>query len=256
MRTLHSFLHRVWGFLRGIPKKCYRTCAIITAGTIILSMVAFHSGSFAAAGKNKAITTGIAEADTSLEDGLEEESVTEAKAQVLIETPQDEETGSNTAAPQAAQVVPRSAADVVTQTAEEAAKSRKVIPLNGDDYENLLKIVEAEATGSDIKGKILVADVIINRVNHPRFPDTVTEVVFQKNGRTAQFSPTIDGRLAKVTVTESTIEAVNRALEGEDYSQGALFFSARSFADPTNMSWFDNNLQWLQAYGGHEFYTF
>ena len=95
----------------------------------------------------------------------------------------------------------------------------------------------------------------MNRVNSEEFPDTVEKVVFQKVGGHVQFSPTADGRYESVAISDESIEAVNDILDGVDYSQGALFFSARDKADPTNMSWFDRNLKWLFAYGGHEFYT-
>lgn len=259
MRTLHSILRGVCGFLKGIPKKCYRNCAVIAIGSIILAVAAFHSNSFAASGKNRITAAENAGTENAGSEKPEEDSVTEAKAQdINIEEPIDESIESIqavTSNPEAV-IVRRTAASAVRQAAENVYENRTVIKLQGDDYENLLKIVEAEATGSDVKGKILVANVIINRVHSPRFPSTVTEVVFQKNGNTAQFSPTIDGRLSKAVISDDTVEAVNRALKGEDYSQGALFFSARSHADPTNMSWFDENLQWLQAYDGHEFYTF
>ncbi len=127
--------------------------------------------------------------------------------------------------------------------------------LSDEDYQVLLRIVEAEATGEDIKGKILVANVILNRVDHKQFPNTVKKVVFQKNGSTVQFSPIKDGRFWSVKVTKETKKAVKRALNGEDYSKGALFFSARSKADKRSMNWFDKNLKWLFKYGGHEFYT-
>lgn len=129
-----------------------------------------------------------------------------------------------------------------------------VISLGADQKEVLLRIVEAEATGEDIKGKMLVANVILNRVKSNQFPDTVKEVVFQKNGRIVQFSPIADGRYWSVSISKSTREAVERVLNGEDESQGALYFSARSKAKKSNMNWFDNHLTWLFKYGGHEFY--
>lgn len=140
-----------------------------------------------------------------------------------------------------------------------ASKKKKeetvpAISLGANQKEVLLRIVEAEATGEDIKGKMLVANVILNRVKSSQFPDTVKEVVFQKNGRTTQFSPIADGRYWSVSISKSTREAVERVLNGEDESQGALYFSARSKAKKSNMSWFDNNLTWLFKYGGHEFY--
>lgn len=138
-----------------------------------------------------------------------------------------------------------------------ASKKEKAIPkinLGAEQKEVLLRIVEAEATGEDIKGKMLVANVILNRVKSSQFPDTVKGVVFQKNGRTTQFSPIADGRYWSVTISKETKEAVNRVLNGEDESQGALYFSARSRANKSNMNWFDNHLTWLFKYGGHEFY--
>lgn len=123
-----------------------------------------------------------------------------------------------------------------------------------EDKEVLLRIVEAEATGEDVKGRMLVANVILNRVLSPKFPDTITDVVFQNNGKTYQFSPIKDGRYWSVTVSEKTKEAVERVLNGEDYSQGALYFAARKLADKKNMSWFDRELTRLFQYGVHEFF--
>ena len=57
-----------------------------------------------------------------------------------------------------------------------------------------------------------------------------------------------------VDVTEETIEAVERALNGEDYSEGALYFAARRYANSNHMSWFDRNLTKLFRHGNHEFY--
>ena len=123
-----------------------------------------------------------------------------------------------------------------------------------EDKEVLLRIVEAEATAEDVKGRMLVANVILNRVLSSKFPDNITDVVFQNNGKTYQFSPIKDGRYWSVTVSDKTREAVERVLNGEDYSQGALYFAARELANPNNMSWFDRELTRLFRYGVHEFF--
>ena len=139
--------------------------------------------------------------------------------------------------------------------AEPAAKreqaSTSEIHLNAADYECLLKIVESEAGVCDRKGKILVANVVLNRMNSSCFPDTVTEVVYQKN----QFSPVENGSIDQVTVSDETKQAVSMALSGTDYSQGALFFAARKLASEENMEWFDNSLKYLFEHDGHEFFT-
>ncbi len=125
------------------------------------------------------------------------------------------------------------------------------------DYDSLLHIVEAEATGGDVYSKMLIACVVLNRVKDSHFPDNVTDVVWERSeDGTAQFSPTADGRIKTVEITDTTIEAVRRVLEGEDPSQGALFFVSRERASEDNVYWFDSQLQVLYAYGGHDFFTF
>lgn len=118
----------------------------------------------------------------------------------------------------------------------------------------LSRIVEAEATGKDMKSKILVANVVLNRWKSEEFPNTIQGVVFQRDHGAVQFSPTADGRYYSVSITDSTIESVDRALKGEDYSQGALYFVERSIADPDNLNWFDRALTRLFEYQGHAFY--
>lgn len=132
-------------------------------------------------------------------------------------------------------------------------KSR--IEITKEDYNNLSKIVEAEAGGEDRTGKLLVANVVINRVLNDKFPNSVTEVIYQKNMGVAQFSPTCDGRMNKIKVSEETIEAVDSALAGEDVSRGALYFVARKSADPNKLKWFDLHLTKLFTYGGHDFFA-
>lgn len=126
--------------------------------------------------------------------------------------------------------------------------------LSDDEMEVLLRIVEAEAGSEDEDGRLLVANVVLNRVESDRFPDTVTEVVFQESGGVTQFSPVSSGRYYKVQISEETISAVGRALMGEDISQGALFFASRKYAGSEKMKWFETKLTFLFEHGGHEFY--
>ena len=137
---------------------------------------------------------------------------------------------------------------------ESVLHRKKVYDLSTEDYENLLRIVEAEATGEDLRGKILVANVVMNRVKSGKFPSSVTGVVLQRNLGTVQFSPVADGRFYNVHITESTKEAVEEVIYGTDYSQGALYFVAAQKADVNNYAWFRGSLDYLFVYGGHEFY--
>lgn len=140
--------------------------------------------------------------------------------------------------------------------ARTAALAESARMMSDEDYDTLLHIVEAEAGTEDVKGRILVANVIMNRIKNKEFPDTVTEVVWQNTNGVPQFSPTYDGRINEVTVTDETREAVRQALEGVDYSEGALFFIQKSEAESQNVSWFEKDLKKLFKYGVHEFYTY
>lgn len=114
----------------------------------------------------------------------------------------------------------------------------------------LERIVEAEAGDQDIKGRVLVANVIMNRVKSKHFPNTVKGVVFAHR----QFSPIQNGSYYRVSVSKKTKEAVRQALKGKDYSQGALYFMCRRASTPSNVAWFDRALTKVKEYGCHEFF--
>jgi N-acetylmuramoyl-L-alanine amidase len=182
-----------------------------------------------------------------------ENSIKETKSAVSS-TAKEQETESKKKAEEAKVAKEAEEKKADEKQKESDKKKDYVIDLNEEEIEILQRIVEAEATGEDIKGKMLVANVILNRVNNKSFPNTVKGVVFQKNGNTYQFSPTKDGRYWSVKISKDTKKAVERVLQGEDYSKGALYFSARSRADKNSMRWFDRNLEFLFQYGGHEFF--
>jgi len=123
--------------------------------------------------------------------------------------------------------------------------------ISEEEYQVLLRIVEAEAPEEDIQGKMLVANVVLNRVHVEQFPDTISEVVFQKD----QFAPVRSGSYYRRTVSEETVEAVERVLAGEDHSQGALYFVARALASKEGLRFFDEKLEKLFKHGVHTFYA-
>ena len=133
---------------------------------------------------------------------------------------------------------------------QEKAAARAAMGCSEEDYNTLLRIVQAEAGVCDDKGKILVANVILNRVKNPKFPNSIRGVVYQSN----QFSPVSNGSINRVQVTQDTVECVDRALAGEDYSQGALFFMNRGKSRRGAAGWFDRSLTYLFSHDGHEFF--
>jgi len=132
-------------------------------------------------------------------------------------------------------------------------RGEKIIPGTGEkisdaDLDILHRIAWAEARGEDDKGIILIVNVIMNRVKSPQFPNGIRDVIFAPN----QFSPVKDGAFDRATPNERIKKAVNRALSGEDYSRGALFFRTIAGADG---GWHERSLTRLFDHGAHRFYA-
>ena len=144
----------------------------------------------------------------------------------------------------------------VTDVSNQAAESCASAIMSDTDYDTLLHIVEAEAGGEDLEGRIMVANVILNRVESEEFPDNVYDVVWQVSNGMPQFSPTADGRIHTVTVSDTTVKAVQSAIEGKDLSKGALFFVAKDQANQKYVKWFEEDLKYLFRHGVHTFYTY
>ncbi|MDO4942532.1 MAG: cell wall hydrolase [Lachnospiraceae bacterium] len=178
-----------------------------------------------------------------LETGLQELSVAESYETIL-----DKKIASE------AEPLQKSLEQIDVMAKISSFPAKRIYHISDTDFNILSRIVEAEATDKDIKSKILVANVVLNRWKSGEFPDSIEGVVFQRENGAVQFSPTADGRYYSVHVTESSKESVERALTGEDYSEGALYFVERSIADPDNVSWFDSALTKLFEYQGHAFY--
>lgn len=139
-------------------------------------------------------------------------------------------------------------------TAVSMAANPKI--MSDEDYDTLLRIVEAEAGTEDLKGRILVGNVIMNRVKSDKYPNTVTDVVWEYVDGVPQFSPVYDGSIDTATVSDETREAVKQILEGVDYSDGALFFIMKSAAESYNVKWFEEELEFMFKHGVHEFYKY
>ena len=89
-----------------------------------------------------------------------------------------------------------------------------------DDFTLLCRMISAEARGEPYTGQVAVGAVILNRVRHPSFPNTVAGVLFQPGA----FSPVADGQFYRVTITDSARRAAQDALNGWDPTGGAIYF--------------------------------
>lgn len=87
------------------------------------------------------------------------------------------------------------------------------------DIELLAKVISAEARGESYEGQVAVGAVILNRVAHPSFPDSLSGVVYQKGA----FSCVNDSNWYQA-VAESSKRAARDALNGWDPSGGAIYY--------------------------------
>lgn len=115
------------------------------------------------------------------------------------------------------EVEQKSKAEKKVQIAE--VKEEEQPTYSEEDVYWLSRIVSAEAKGETEKGKIAVANVVLNRVKHEEFPDSIKEVVFQKG----QFSP-VKSKKIYDKPTEEAVEAAVKALEGDRVLEEDVIF--------------------------------
>lgn len=90
---------------------------------------------------------------------------------------------------------------------------------SSSDYDLLARIISAEARGEDYLGQVAVGAVILNRTEHPSFPDTLPGVIYQKGA----FSCLDDGQFYEA-VADSAYSAARDAMNGLDPSGGAIYY--------------------------------
>ena len=116
--------------------------------------------------------------------------------------------------------------------------------MSAEDKELLSRLVHAEAKGEPYQGKVAVAAVVLNRVQHEDFPDTVREVIYQDR----QFSPVADGSI-KEPAGEDAKRAVNHAIAIQGYTYKELYFFNPDISDSKWM----RQREIVRVIGGHHF---
>mgnify|MGYP000238758157 CR=1 FL=1 len=91
--------------------------------------------------------------------------------------------------------------------------------MGSSDYNLLARVISAEARGEPYNGQVAVGAVIMNRVKHPSFPDTISSVIYQKGA----FDCMYDGQINE-PVAESAYRAAQEAMNGSDPSGGAIYY--------------------------------
>lgn len=90
---------------------------------------------------------------------------------------------------------------------------------NNADLNLLARLISAEARGEPYIGQVAVGAVVLNRIDHPSFPNTLSGVIYQKGA----FSCLDDGQWNK-PVADSAYKAARDAINGWDPSGGAIYY--------------------------------
>lgn len=153
---------------------------------------------------------------------------------------------STTKAMQEARIKEKEKVNVSLESVE-PKQDTSLIELSDSDEYLLAKIAMAEAEGESIKVKCYVIKTVIDRIESDIFPDTVQEVIYQKN----QFSPISDGRWNKVEPNEECYEAVEMVLQGDIAADDCVLF----FESCKSESWQSKSRELVYQEGSMRFYS-
>lgn len=90
---------------------------------------------------------------------------------------------------------------------------------NSSDVWLLAKLIAAEARGETYRGQVAVGAVVLNRVSHASFPDSISGVIYQKGA----FDCVTDSNWS-VAPTDTAKKAAQEALNGWDPTGGAIYY--------------------------------
>ena len=105
------------------------------------------------------------------------------------------------------------------ETEEKESKKEPRIKATDNDLDLLARVVHAESQGEPYEGQLAVAAVILNRVDHPGFPNSISGVVYQPHA----FEVVTVGTVNR-PAGESAKKAAQEAIWGTDPTHGAIYF--------------------------------
>lgn len=114
----------------------------------------------------------------------------------------------------------------------------------------LPQIIHAEALGQPMAGLIGVGNVVMNRMESEKFPDSITNVIFDRE-HVIQFEPVENGSI-KARPDERAYIAACLCLEGFNTVGDSLFFVNPAYGS----YWFDTELELTYVIGEHNFYKY
>ena len=118
-----------------------------------------------------------------------------------------------------------------------------------EDLHWMARIIHAEARGEPYDAMLAVGNVVLNRMAHPSYPDTVRGVIFDRN-HGVQFTPTVNGAINNTPSVASFLAAVE-VLEGRQNAEDVLFFKNPSIARNT---WISRNRQFAFTIHNQDFF--
>ena len=92
---------------------------------------------------------------------------------------------------------------------------------SSNELQIIARAVNGEARGEPYEGQVAVAAVILNRVRHPSFPNTISGVIYQPGA----FTAVADGQINVPIAADTTVfKACQAAFDGWDPSSGAIYY--------------------------------
>ena len=144
--------------------------------------------------------------------------------------------------------------DGIVSECEQETVERKTVELTFEEAQLLMKIAQAEAGNQGPDGMWLVMSVVLNRVRDESFPNSITDVVYQKartkKGNTVhQFSSVADKRIEEQTVLSKEAHEALARIESGEVAEAIIAFEVK---DSTAL---DKYFKYAFTFRDHRFYT-
>lgn len=127
--------------------------------------------------------------------------------------------------PKVVEQVPEKTVEAPVVEPEPLIEENTNLPLTNAEIDLIALVTMAEAEGESEQGKRLVISTILNRVDDPRFPNTVNGVVYQRNA----FEVITNGRIDRCYVSESIRELVISELHNRS-NREVVYFRAGCYS--------------------------
>lgn len=106
------------------------------------------------------------------------------------------------------------------------AKTLEYSYISDEDMVLLALLTIAEAEGESEEGKRLVIDTVLNRVDSEYFPNTISEVIYQKG----QFTSMYNGRYDRVDITKDVVILIEEEMRNRTNSE-VMFFRTKYYSN-------------------------